>query len=149
MFPSIVHRPVFICNAIVFLFKTERFGDKTLRYTCGVFNILMFRLSSRRWFVLCLACIPYLVLVQTSGDWTSCNEWTQLSRFILKTEAESSLRKVFFEQKVDSDLNKHRTMINVQKHNMCNNFIHRIKCDGDKFKGIPEINRRIETSHTY
>jgi hypothetical protein len=24
------------------------------------FNILMFRLSSRRWFVLCLACIPHL-----------------------------------------------------------------------------------------
>jgi hypothetical protein len=32
------------------------------------FNILMFCLRSRRWFVLCLSCIPYLVLEQVSGD---------------------------------------------------------------------------------
>jgi hypothetical protein len=32
------------------------------------FNILMFCLNSHRWFVLCLVCIPYLVLVQMSGD---------------------------------------------------------------------------------
>jgi hypothetical protein len=31
-------------------------------------NVLMFCLSSRRWFVLRLACIPYLVLVQVSGE---------------------------------------------------------------------------------
>jgi hypothetical protein len=38
------------------------------KHTCGVFNILMFCLRSCRWFVLCLACIPYLVLVQVSRD---------------------------------------------------------------------------------
>jgi hypothetical protein len=31
--------------------------------TCVVFNILMFRLSSRSWFVVFLSCIHYLVLV--------------------------------------------------------------------------------------
>jgi hypothetical protein len=34
----------------------------------GVFNILIFCLSSRRWFMLWLACIHYLVVVQVSGD---------------------------------------------------------------------------------
>jgi hypothetical protein len=33
-----------------------------------LFNILMFCLISHIWFVLCLACIPILVLVQVSGD---------------------------------------------------------------------------------
>jgi hypothetical protein len=37
-------------------------------YMLSFFNVLMFSLSSRRWFVLCLVCIPYLVLVQVSGD---------------------------------------------------------------------------------
>jgi hypothetical protein len=32
------------------------------------FNVLMFCLNSRRWFMLFLACIPYLVSVQVSGD---------------------------------------------------------------------------------
>jgi hypothetical protein len=32
------------------------------------FNILMFCLNSRRWFVQCLVCTPYLVFVQLSGD---------------------------------------------------------------------------------
>jgi hypothetical protein len=39
-------------------------------------------------------------------------EWTQLSRFQLKTESESSLRNVVL-------LNKNRRMENVQKHNIC------------------------------
>jgi hypothetical protein len=32
------------------------------------FNVLMFCLNSRRWFVLCLVCILHLVLVQVPGD---------------------------------------------------------------------------------
>jgi hypothetical protein len=32
------------------------------------FNVLIFFLNSCRWFVLFLVCIPYLVLVQVSGD---------------------------------------------------------------------------------
>jgi hypothetical protein len=32
------------------------------------FYVLIFCLNSRRWFVLCMACISYLVLVQVSGD---------------------------------------------------------------------------------
>jgi hypothetical protein len=43
---------------------------------------------------------------------TSSIDWAQLSRFYLKTEAVSSLRKVVF-------LSKNRTMDNVQKHNIC------------------------------
>jgi hypothetical protein len=34
----------------------------------SVFNDFNVSLNSRRWFVLLLACIPYLVLVQVSGD---------------------------------------------------------------------------------
>jgi hypothetical protein len=49
-------------------FRSLSIGDKTLKYKCGVFNVLIFCLSSRRWFVLCLACITYLVLMQMSGD---------------------------------------------------------------------------------
>jgi hypothetical protein len=39
-------------------------------YVCSFFNVLMFRLNSCRWFVLCLACtcIPYQVLVHVSRD---------------------------------------------------------------------------------
>jgi hypothetical protein len=66
-------------------------------------------LNSRRWFVLCLVFIPYLVLVQVSGD----IDWAQLSRVYLKTETESRLRNFV--------LNKNRTMDNVQKHNICTN----------------------------
>jgi hypothetical protein len=78
-------------------------------HTCGVFNILMFCLSSRRWFVLCLACISYLMLVHVSG---AVSVGPQLSKFHLKTEPETSLRNVVF-------LNKIRMMDNVQKHNIC------------------------------
>jgi hypothetical protein len=71
----------------------------------------MFCLSSRKWFVLCLARIPYIVLVLVSGIGSSSIDWTQLSSFCLKTETESSLRNVVF-------LNKNRTMDNVRKHNI-------------------------------
>jgi hypothetical protein len=47
----------------------------------------MFILNSRRRSVLCLVCIPCLVLMLVSED------WAQLSRFYLKTEGESSLRQ--------------------------------------------------------
>jgi hypothetical protein len=50
-------------------------------HTCGDFNILMFCLSSRGWVVLCLACIPYLVLVQVQAIGTSSIDWAQLSTF--------------------------------------------------------------------
>jgi hypothetical protein len=51
-------------------------------------------LNSRRWSVLCLVYIPYLVLVLVSGDRGSYVDWAQLSSFHLKTETESSLRNV-------------------------------------------------------
>jgi hypothetical protein len=57
------------------LMKSDmRFGKWNIRrpyttspHTRGVFSVLMFYLGSCRWFVLCSACIPYLVLVQVSG----------------------------------------------------------------------------------
>jgi hypothetical protein len=45
----------------------------------------------RRWFVLCLFCITYLVLVQVSEIENISTDLTQLSRFCLKTETESGL----------------------------------------------------------
>jgi hypothetical protein len=64
MFLHITHRPVFIWNTVLYI-SIQRFGDWILPpssgKTCSVWpNILMFCLSSRRWFVLCLAFIPYL-----------------------------------------------------------------------------------------
>jgi hypothetical protein len=35
---------------------------------CGVFNVFDVYLNSRRWFVLCLVSISYLVLVLVSRD---------------------------------------------------------------------------------
>jgi hypothetical protein len=51
------------------------------------FNIY---LNSRRWYVLCLVFIPYLVLVQVSGD----IDWDQLNRVYLKMETGSRLQNV-------------------------------------------------------
>jgi hypothetical protein len=49
-----------------------------------VFNVC---LHSRRWFMLCLVYVPYLVLEQLSEDReTSSIDRAQLSRFHLKTE---------------------------------------------------------------
>jgi hypothetical protein len=60
---------------------------------CGVFNILMFCLSSRRWFVLYLACIPHQVLIYRCLEIeTRSIDWGQLRRVYLKTETDSSLR---------------------------------------------------------
>jgi hypothetical protein len=53
---------VFLCVSPVIVL----YSDSSL--ACAVFNILMFCLSSRRWFVLFLACVSYLVLVLVSGD---------------------------------------------------------------------------------
>jgi hypothetical protein len=33
-----------------------------------IFNAFNVCLNSRRWFMLCLVCVPYLVLVQVPGD---------------------------------------------------------------------------------
>jgi hypothetical protein len=51
---------------------------------------------------------------------TSSIDWSQLSRFYLKTETESSLRNVMF-LKINRTvfIDKYRTMDNVQKHNSC------------------------------
>jgi hypothetical protein len=43
---------------------------------------------------------------------TNSKDWVQLNKFHLKTEIESSLRKVVF-------LNKSKTMDSVQKRNVC------------------------------
>jgi hypothetical protein len=73
----------------------------------------MFCFRSRRWFVLSLACIPYLVLVQVFWrEGSSSINWAQLSTFHVKMETESSLPVVF------SDKNK--MMDSVQKQNICN-----------------------------
>jgi hypothetical protein len=58
------------------------------------FNVFNVCLNSHRWFVLCLVCIPHLVLVHVSGDRDSI-DWAQLSRCHLKMETESSLRNMF------------------------------------------------------
>jgi hypothetical protein len=56
--------------------------------------------------------------------WNMCSSinWAQLSRFYLKTEAESSLQNVVF-WKINRKmcLDKDRMVDNVQKHNICTN----------------------------
>jgi hypothetical protein len=59
-----------------------------------------------------------------------------------------SPKSCVFKQKQDRVLDKSRTIDNNNNNNN-NNLIHKIKCDGNKFKGIPEINRTIQMSHTY
>jgi hypothetical protein len=74
--------------------------------------------------VLCLACIPYLVSVQMSGDRDYLYRLGPTEEFCLKTETESSLRKVVvFKQKSGGVLDKNRTMDNVQIHNICKTFV--------------------------
>jgi hypothetical protein len=75
-----------------------------------LFNVFKVCLNSRRWFVLCLVCVPYLVLVLVSGLGTS-----SIGRVQLKTETEPSPPKHCL-------LNKNGTMDNVQKHNNYNNL---------------------------
>jgi hypothetical protein len=116
-----------------------------------IFNILMFCLSSRRWFVLCLGFIHHLgagTRVTPDGCFiprqtgrltvgrnitlrlrytcpeigTSSIDWAQLSRFHLKTEWESSLRNVVLKYKQEGVLDKNKAMDNVQKHNICSNL---------------------------
>jgi hypothetical protein len=67
---------------------------------CGVFNILMVCCSSCRWFVLCLAYVTYLGLVQVSGG----------------RDRIQSLKPVY--------LNENRAMDNVQKHTICSYIFH-------------------------
>jgi hypothetical protein len=51
---------------------------------------------------------------------TSSIDWTQLSRFYLKTETESSLRNVvFLKRNRTTFFDKDKTMDNVQKCNIC------------------------------
>jgi hypothetical protein len=54
---------------------------------------------------------------------SSSIDWVQLSKFYLKTEAESSLRNVVW-WKINRRvyLDKDRAMDNVQKHNICTNI---------------------------
>jgi hypothetical protein len=58
--------------------------------------------------VLCLALYPIWCWCRYPEIGTSSIDWTQLSRFYLKTETESSLRNVF--------LNENSTVDDVQKH---------------------------------
>jgi hypothetical protein len=46
--------------------------------------------------VLCLICIPHLVLAQVSGDSEYLYRLAQLSRVYLKTETETSGRNIVF-----------------------------------------------------
>jgi hypothetical protein len=56
------------------------------------------------------------------GEGTSCIDWAQLSRFYLKTETESSFRKVvFWKMNRMVFLDKDRTVDNVQKRSICFN----------------------------
>jgi hypothetical protein len=71
---------------------------------CGVFNILMFCLSSCTWFLLFLACVPY------PGCWYRCPEigtssidWAELITFHLNTVTESSPRNTTFLNKKQDD----------------------------------------------
>jgi hypothetical protein len=59
--------------------------------------MLMFCLISLGLFVLCLAAIPHLGAgIGALETASSSIDWAQLSRFYLKTEAESNLRNVVF-----------------------------------------------------
>jgi hypothetical protein len=101
----------------IYLCSDDFYSDSTLVLgfiRAEFFNVLMFCLNSRRRFVLCLACIPYLCWYRYPEIETSSIDWAHLSRLILKTETESGLRNVV--------LNKNRTMDNVQKHNSCINM---------------------------
>jgi hypothetical protein len=40
--------------------SSDNFHSGARPHMCGVFNVLMICLSSRRWFVLCLVCVPHL-----------------------------------------------------------------------------------------
>jgi hypothetical protein len=57
---------------------------------------------------------------------TSSIDWTQLSRFYLKTETESSLRNVILNKKQDDVLNENTTM------NMSRNVIFVLMCHRHK-----------------
>jgi hypothetical protein len=53
---------------------------------------------------------------------TSSVYWTQLSRFYLRREIQSSLRNAVLKYKQDNILNKAETMDNVQECNNCTNL---------------------------
>jgi hypothetical protein len=78
------------------------------------FSVLTFCLNSRGWFVLCVVCIPYLVLVQVFGD----RDWLYRLgpiEYVLSKAGDwiqSPKRCVF---------NKNMAMDNIQKHNICIN----------------------------
>jgi hypothetical protein len=84
------HKKCFI-SPVIFL-SWQFSGERP--HTSRVFNILMFCLTSRRWFVLCLDFILHLgagTCVRTSSI-----DWVLRNRFYLKTETESSLWNVVF-----------------------------------------------------
>jgi hypothetical protein len=86
------------------------------------FNILMFCLRSRRWFV-----YPILCCYGCPEIGTNSVDCAQLSSSYLKTEAESSLRNIVF-------LNRNRTMDNIRKLDM--------DTEGDLPGGL--IDRRVK-----
>jgi hypothetical protein len=82
-----------------FLSSDDIYSDSTLMIgliNVQLFNVFKVCLNSRRWFVLCLVCIPYLVLVLVSGLGTSSIGRVHPSRFHLKGKKESILRNVVF-----------------------------------------------------
>jgi hypothetical protein len=100
--------------------------------------------SLRQWYIIKIVVFldiinrpVFISNTQRFGDWTSSNDWAQLSRFHLKVETESSLRNVVFEIKTGRSIiviiwhrqemltvqNKNRTMDNTQKDNNCMSVI--------------------------
>jgi hypothetical protein len=62
---------IFFCIGSIWrisLSSNDFYSDSSLVEDLIRVKILMFCLGSCRWFVLCLACIPYLVSVQVSRD---------------------------------------------------------------------------------
>jgi hypothetical protein len=58
--------------------------------------LLRFCLSSRRWFVLCLACVSYLLLIQVSGDREQLHRLGPTEYVLPEVGDRSSLRNVVF-----------------------------------------------------
>jgi hypothetical protein len=81
----------------------------------------MFCLNSRRWFVLCLACIPHLgagtgvrrqgISLSFGPNWVGVT-WRRRQNPVSETLCFDKINRTLF-------LNKDRTMGNVQQHNIC------------------------------
>jgi hypothetical protein len=59
---------VLVPYGVFHLSSDDIYSDSSLVQGLIRVELLMFCLNSRRYFALCLACIPYLVLAQVSGD---------------------------------------------------------------------------------